>query len=205
MLDHIVSKAREQEVFSREDTPTEERVRAAFLYYVGLSYRRVGELLGHSHEAVRQWYHRLAELFEPEPDDHQTVAVDETKVRVEDRDVFVWAAVDVQTLEAIHVEVSPGRSDLDALLFLDTVLERCTGRPTILVDRGRWYNWALDDLDLDCDARRETWGNRSLVEAWFGLLKYRTLLFYSRIPTKSSWQSTDRWAKAFATFHNALR
>ena len=42
ILDHIVEKAREQEIFSREDTPTEERVRAAFLYHLGLSYRKVG-------------------------------------------------------------------------------------------------------------------------------------------------------------------
>jgi len=31
LLDHIVEKAREQEIFSREDVPTEERVWAAFL------------------------------------------------------------------------------------------------------------------------------------------------------------------------------
>jgi hypothetical protein len=52
-------------------------------------------------------------------------------------------------------------------------------------DRGPWYNWPLDDLDL-CESRRETWGERSLVEAWFGLLKYRTRLFYNRFPHYSS-------------------
>jgi putative transposase len=51
------------------------------------------------------------------------VVVDETKVAVEDRDVYVWAAVDRHTFEVIHVEASPGRSDLDALLFLRTVLD----------------------------------------------------------------------------------
>ena len=61
----------------------------------------------------------------------------------------------------------------------------------------------LDDLDL-CKSRRETWGERSLVEAWFGLFKYRTRLFYSRFPHYSSWKSVDRWAKAFAAIHNAI-
>jgi putative transposase len=37
----MVEKARQQEVFSREDTPTERRVFAAFLYHAGLSYRRI--------------------------------------------------------------------------------------------------------------------------------------------------------------------
>jgi len=91
------------------------------------------------------------------------VVVDETKVAVEDRDVYVWAAVDRHTFEVIHVEASPGRSDLDALLFLRTFLERCRGGPVLIVDRGPWYNWSLDDLDLPCEVRRETWGDRSLV------------------------------------------
>ncbi len=121
-------------------------------------------MVGRSYEAVGQWYHRLAHLFEPEPDHHATVAVDETKFNVEDDEVYVWAAVDVDTFEVVHIEVSPGRSDLDALLFLKTVLKRCRGQPVIVVYRGPWYNWALDDLDL-CESRRETWGERSLVEA----------------------------------------
>lgn len=33
ILDYVVEKAREQEVFSREETPTEQRVEAAFLYH----------------------------------------------------------------------------------------------------------------------------------------------------------------------------
>jgi putative transposase len=205
LLDHIVDKAREQEVFSREDVPTEERVWAAFLYHAGLSYRKVGLALGHSHEAVHQWYHQLSELFDPEPDRHRTVAVDETKVAVEDLAVYVWAAIDVDTFEVIHVEVSPGRSELDALLFLETVLERCRGEPVVLADRGPWYNWPLDDLDLPCQSRRETWGERSLVEAWFFVFKYHTMQFFDRFPYRSTWQSADRWVKAFATLHDALR
>jgi len=44
MLDRIIEQAREEKVFSREDTPTEQRVRAAFLYHAGLSHRRVEEV-----------------------------------------------------------------------------------------------------------------------------------------------------------------
>ena len=203
MLDQLVKRAREQRVFSREDVPPEQRVEAAFLYHLGLSYREVGEWLGHSHQAVHEWYTALADLFEPAPDEHGTVVVDETKVAVEDREVYVWAVIDRHTYEVIHVEASPGRSDLDALLFLRTVLRRCRGRPVVAVDRGPWYNWCLDELDLDCEARRETWGDRSLVESWFGLFKLRTRQFFDRFPYRSSYHSVDRWAKAFALIHNA--
>lgn len=155
MLDRMVEQAREQEICSREDTPTEKRVEAAFLCHAGLSYRRVERVDECSYEAVRQWYHRLAHLFEPDPDYHSTVAIAETTLNVEETEVYVWAAVDVDTFEVVHIEVSPDRTDLDALLFIKHVLKRCRGNPVVLVDRGPWYNWALDELDL-CESRRET-------------------------------------------------
>jgi putative transposase len=80
MLGCVVEQAREQEIFSREDTPTEQRVEAAFLYHAGLSYRRVEKVIGRSYEAVRQWYRKLAHLFDPEPDHHSTIPTDETKL-----------------------------------------------------------------------------------------------------------------------------
>jgi putative transposase len=111
-------------------------------------------VIGRSYEAVRQWYHRLAHLFDPEPDHYLTIAIDETKLKVEDTEVYVWAAIDVEAFEVVPIKVSPRRSDLDALLFIKQVLKCCRGDPIVLVDRGPWYNWPLDDL---CESRRETW------------------------------------------------
>jgi putative transposase len=54
MLDRMVEKARDQEVFCREDTSTERRVLAAFLYHAGLSYRRIEPFVARSHDAIRQ-------------------------------------------------------------------------------------------------------------------------------------------------------
>jgi len=94
--------------------------------------------------------------------------------------VYVWAAVDVDTFEVPHADMSPGRSSLDALLFLTEVLKYCRGQPVVLADRGEWYNWALDLLE--CEPKREKWGDRSLIEAWFGVLKFRIMLFRHFIP-----------------------
>ena len=201
MLDRMIEKAREQEVFSREDTPTRRRVLAAFLYRAGLSYREIEPFVGHSYEAVRQWFHRLKHLFEPDCQERDEVAVDETNIEIDGKEVYVWAAVDCETLEVLAVEVSPGRSSLDALLFLEDVLERCRGRPLMRADRGPWYDRPLEMLD--CEFERETWGNRSLIEAWFGLFKYRTRRFWHRFPYRSTTHSTRSWLTAFATLHNA--
>lgn len=83
MLDQVIQRARVQNVFSREDTPTEERVEAAFLYLLGLSYREVGEYLGVSQQAVNEWFTALFDLFEPEPDKYGEIVVEESNVAVE--------------------------------------------------------------------------------------------------------------------------
>ena len=201
MLDRMIEKAREQEVFSRKDTPTRRRVLAAFLYHAGLSYRKIEPFVGRSYEAVRQWFHRLKHLFEPDCQERDEVAVNETNIEIDGKEVYVWAAVDCETLEVLAVEVSPGRSSLDALLFLEDVLERCRGRPLMRADRGPWYDWPLEMLD--CEFERETWGNRSLIEAWFDLFTYRTRRFWHRFPYRSTTHSTRSWLTAFATLHNA--
>lgn len=87
------------------------------------------------------------------------MAVDESNIDGEE--VYIWAAVDCEILEVLAVAVPSERSSLDALLFLEDVL-----------DRGPWYDWPLNLLDSKC--KRETWGNRPLIEAWFGLFKCRT-------------------------------
>jgi putative transposase len=125
----------------------------------------------------------MAELFEPKPDRHGGIAVDETTVKIEEQEIYVWAAIDVETFEVVHVEVSPGRSDLNAFLFLKTVLQRCRGESVVLAARGPWYNCPLDDLDLPCGSWRETWGERSLVEDWFFMFKYRTMPFSTAFRT----------------------
>jgi len=140
-------------------------------------------------------------LFEFDCQDRQEVAVDETEIEVDGQDLYVWAAVDCDTLEVLHVDVSPSRSGLNALLFLREVLKRGRGRPAPAGDRGPGYDWPLNLLN--CDFERETWGNRSLIEAWFGLFKYRTRRFWYRFPYNSSADSTRSWLTAFATLRNA--
>jgi putative transposase len=60
------------------------------------------------------------------------VAVDETKADVDGTKVFVWAAVNCETLEVLHVDVTPGHSSFDALLFFEkccdgAAVARCCG------------------------------------------------------------------------------
>ncbi|MDB2239123.1 DDE-type integrase/transposase/recombinase [Halorubrum ezzemoulense] len=79
--------------------------------------------------------------------DRKEVAVDETKTEIDGTEYYVWAAVDCETLEVLVIEVTPGRSSLDALLFLKSAPERYRGRPAPAGDRGPWYDWLLELLE----------------------------------------------------------
>lgn len=149
-----LSRHVKKKIFSREDTPTERRVLAGFLYHAGASFRRIKPFVERSHVAVHDWYHRLAYLFEPDHDRRSAVAVDETTLDIEDEEVYVWATVDVDTFEVLHIEISPGRSSLDALLFLKEMLRYCHGQPVILADRGEWYDWPLDLFTCEPSEKR---------------------------------------------------
>ena len=98
MLDCVVEKAREEEVFSREDTPTERRVLAAFLYRAGLSYRKTEPSVGRSYEAVRGWFHRFKPSSSPTANSARRGPSTETNIDVDDQEVYVWAVVDCETL-----------------------------------------------------------------------------------------------------------
>ncbi|MFC7157623.1 DDE-type integrase/transposase/recombinase [Halomarina halobia] len=154
MLDRMVEKACQQDVCSREDTPLRRRVLTAFLYHAGLSCRKIEPFVDRSHEAIRQWFHRLKHLFESDCRQRDEIAIDETTVEIDGEEVYVWAAVDRATLEVLAVDVSPGRSSLDALLFLREVLKRCRGRPLVRADRGPRYDWPLDLLECDDEEHR---------------------------------------------------
>jgi hypothetical protein len=82
MLNRIIEKARQQEIFSREDTPTERRVLGSFLYHAGLSLREIESVVGCCYEAIRDWFHRCKHLFEPDCQAHHHEGGDRYRARM---------------------------------------------------------------------------------------------------------------------------
>ena len=63
------------------------------------------------HESVRTYYHRLKEVIKPpEKRGRRLIAIDETKMKLENTQIFVWSAIDVDTRECLAIWVSKGRS-----------------------------------------------------------------------------------------------
>ena len=70
------------------------------------------------------------------PRERRPVAADEAAEKVNGREVYVWAAMDVDTGELLAIKATWSRSSMDALLFLGRVLEACTNKPVFVVEGG---------------------------------------------------------------------
>jgi len=72
-----------------------------------------------SHESLRLYYHRIKRILKPpERKIRRLIAIDETKLKLENKQIFVWSAVDVDTKECLFIWASEGRSSFHAYVFL---------------------------------------------------------------------------------------
>ena len=63
-----------------------------------------------SHQSVKDWYRKAGKLLPVvKPKHRKAIAVDETKIKLEDEQLFIWEAIDMETKEVIAVHVSYGR------------------------------------------------------------------------------------------------
>jgi transposase-like protein len=74
-----------------------------------------------------------------------TIAVDETVVKMHGLRAYVWSSVDVDSGEILAIYASRSRNMLIALKFLRIVMGGCVNQP--LVDRGPWYSGLWKGLD----------------------------------------------------------
>jgi len=128
----------------------------------------------------------------------------EAAEKVNGREVYVWAAIDVDTGELLAIKASWSRSSMDALLFLSRVLGARTNKPVFVVEGGPWYSWAFRELGLEY--YHETFGDRSRVERFFGSLKRRTRVFFNNVNARRSRiVSLDMLMNPFFVYYNGLR
>ena len=154
----------------------------ALLYGFGLSSRKTKPFVKASHVSVLEWYRRLSQAIgRIQPKYREAVAVDETKLKVNGKQVYVWVAIDIETKEVLGVRASLSRSSLEAYLFLSQVRKKCLNRARLITDKGPWYNsWTCRMFRHE----HQTFGERNCIEQWFGLLKGRTRGFYNKYQCK---------------------
>ncbi len=208
LIAQLIEEIKAKKVFRRNKKRVELKVLSALLYFYGLSLRKASKFISLfeqiSHESVRIYYHRIKKVIKPpERKKRRLIAIDETKLKSENKQIFVWSAIDVDTKECLAIWVSEGRGSFEAYAFLKDVLNYCKNKPEIVVDRGFWYKWALQRLGLIY--KHETFGCRNAVEGFFSLLKGRTKRFWNRFPFNSSFDSVQSWLESFVGLYNLER
>ncbi len=183
IVELLLKAVKKTGISKRNKVSLRHKVKAGLLYMAGLSTRAIAEVVRAvpaSREAVRHWVHRLAALpSQAEAKVRRCLAVDETKLKVNGNQVFVWATIDVDSREVLAVDASWQRSPMNAERVLKKALKLCLNKPLILVDKGPWYGEALTSLGLS--SMHVTHGLRNRVERWFRTLKERTRRFYNNM------------------------
>lgn len=117
------------------------------VYHPGLSYRKNSQIIGNlesfSDESLRKLYMKCIAFFCQLQKQRPVITVDETKVKWEQRQIYIWNAIDIEDYAVLAVYASVSRTSFDAIFFCRNVLSFCENRPFILVDGGPWYRWAL--------------------------------------------------------------
>ncbi|WP_142860713.1 IS6 family transposase [Salinigranum halophilum] len=174
------------------------------LHLAGLSLSNTKQYLERlgverSRTAIHDWVRKAG--LQPDSDvSPNQIAVDETVIRVNGQRHWLFAAVDPDTNQFLHVRLFQTRTTQLTVLFLRELREKQhLSNTTFLIDDAAHLKATLDRLGLRF--RVNCHGNRNSVERVFHKVKRRTYSFSNtfsnaRLPT------VDSWLKAFAVWWN---
>jgi putative transposase len=192
------------EFVERERTPEFAIQVGIQLHLAGLSLSNTKqhlERLGveRSRTAIHDWVQK-ADL-QPDSDvAPNQIAVDETVIRVNGQRHWLFAAVDPDTNQFLHVRLFQTRTTQLTLLFLRELHEKQqVSDVTFLVDKAHHLKNALERLGLRFRVCR--YGNRNAVERVFREVKRRTSSF-SNTFSNAQLPTAESWLKAFAVWWN---
>ena len=190
----------------REATPRLLMKLGIQLHLAGLSLSntvRILEMFGvdRARSTVHNWVHKAdLQLDSGRSPDH--VAVDETVIRLDDEQYWLYAAVDPESNDLLHTKLEPTRNKVIARTFFQELREKHDVDDAVfLVDGDKVLNYACQRHDLDF--RYERHGNRNSVERVFREVKRRTSSF-SNCFSHARAETADQWLRSFAFAWNQL-
>ena len=194
------------EFVEREATPRLLMKLSIQLHLAGLSLSNTVSILEvfgveRARSTVHNWVHK-ADLQPESGRSPDHVAVDETVIRLNDEQYWLYAAVDPDTNELLHTKLEPTRTNVIAHAFFTELREKHDVEDAVfLVDGATPLNAACSRHGLDF--RYERHGNRNSVERVFREIKRRTLSF-SNCFSHAKADTADDWLRSFAFAWNQL-
>jgi len=173
ILFQIASKA-----FKYNRTPLKLRTLALALFLQGLGIRRISKIIEKSKTAIHYWTIRFREAlnYRAERKERRCIAIDETKIKVNDKWYFIYAAIDVDTRELVCIKAYTSRNYLTTLDSIKLVLRFCLNRDfEIITDKMPCYKQVCNRLGIKW--KHVTFGERNRVEYVFRSFKFFTARF----------------------------
>ena len=192
------------EFVERERTPESIIEVGIQLHLAGLSLSNTKqhlERLGvqRSRTAIHNWV-KKADLQPEGTRCSNDVALDETVIQLGTDRYWLYAAVDPETNEFLHVRLFPTTNSGLTIVFLRELREKHNiDDATFLIDDADHLQAALSRLGLRFQVRRH--GNRNAVERVFREVKRRTSSFSNTFSNVEP-PTAESWLEAFAVWWN---
>ena len=176
------------------------------LHLAGLSLSNTVSVLDifgveRARSTVHNWVHK-ADLQPESGRSPDHVAVDETVIRLNDEQYWLYAAVDPETNELLHTQLEPTTNSVLAQQFLAALREKHDVDDAVfLIDGSLSLKDACSRQDLDLRVERH--GDRNSVERVFREVKRRTSSF-SNCFSHAKAETADEWLRKFAFAWNQL-
>ena len=188
------------EFVEREATPRLLMKLSIQLHLAGLSLSNTVLFLevfgvGRVRSTVHNWVHK-ADLQPRSERSPNHVAVDETVIRLDGEQYWLYAAVDPETNDLLHTQLESTTSNALADRFFANLRNKHdSDDATVLVDGSASLQRACHKHDLDF--RYERHGNRNSVERVFREINRRTTCF-SNCFSNAKVETADEWLRSFA-------
>ena len=192
------------EFVERERTPEFAIQVGIQLHLAGLSLSNTKQHLDRlgverSRTAIHNWVQK-AELQPDSDAAPNQIAVAETVIRVNDERHWLYAAVDPETNEFLHVRLFQTRTTQLTVLFIREFHDKQQVDDLMfLVDDAAHIKAALGRLGLRFKIRHH--GNRNSVERVFREVKRRTSSFANTL-SNATLPTVESWLHAFAVWYN---
>jgi len=189
----------------RERTPESAMAIGIQSHLAGLSLSNTVDLLEdlgvhRSRKAIHDWVQK-AHLQPEAGQSPNQIALDETVIRINDQQYWLYAAGDPETNDLLHLRLFSTTTTALTEMFLMELREKHDVEDAVfLVDGAQHLQTALHRAGLRFQMRRH--GNRNAIERIFRELKRRTSSFsncFSHVEPKTA----ESWLQAFARWHNA--
>jgi putative transposase len=196
----------ELEFVEREATPNWAMKLGIRLHLAGLSLSNtVSELERFGVERCRSTVHNWVQKAGLQPTEDKSpdhVAVDETVIQIDDQRYWLYAAVDPETNEFLHIKLGTAQNlGLSEIFFGELREKHDVEDAVFLVDGAQWLQEALRRHGLRF--QHVTHGNRNAIERLYKEIKRRTGQFANHFRNVDP-KTAETWLLAQAFCQNQL-